>query len=62
MTLPTSPAIIAIYRNALQRLSDAREKVAKESPAASRADVGGWGWIVGEMERVYGLGPKAGMS
>lgn len=56
MTLPTTPAILEQYRNALTRLADAREKVAKESPAASRADVGGWSWIVGELERVYGLG------
>lgn len=54
--MTATPAIMTTYRNALHRLADAREKVAKDSPAASRADVGGWAWIVGEMERVYGLG------
>lgn len=56
MTLPTTPAILTTYRNALQRLVDAKDKVAKGSPAASHADVGGWSWIVAQMEEKYGLG------
>lgn len=54
--LPASPTIRAIYDTNRQRLADAEEKVAKESPHASRADVAGYRHIVEEMEKAYALG------